>query len=98
MPNKLIIKEPSSFYSYLDEENFFRWLQSIPVVTDVVRVGFDLEISLDSPIDEPNLRDLIAVLKRYGVDLKCLRKFVDSSNESWFKNPQAYWYKAVFEE
>lgn len=96
MHEKLIVREPSFFYSYLDEENFFHWLESIPAVAGVTRVGRDLQISLKAPIDEPNLRDLVAVLKRYGVDMKCLSPFVDSTNEPWFKNPAAYWYKDVF--
>jgi hypothetical protein len=71
MPDELIIRESSSFYSYLDEESFFRWLESIPAVTDVVRVGRDLRISLKLP-------------------------FADPSNESWFKDPGAYWHYEVF--
>lgn len=98
MSDKLIIREPSTFYSYLDEENFFRWLESIPAVTGVSRVGFNLEVSLKPTIDEPNLRDLIAILRRYGIDMKCLKAFANPNNEFWFRNPIAYWYKAVFED
>ena len=98
MLDTLTIREPAIFYSYLDEENFFRWLESIPAVTSVSRVGLDLEVSLRQILDEPNLRDLIAIFRRYGIDMKCLRHLATSSNESWFKNPIAYWYKDVFQE
>jgi hypothetical protein len=80
----------------LDEENFFRWLESIPAVTGVARAGRDLDVSLKVPVGESDLRDLIALLKRYGIDMKCLRAFADAGNASWFRSPSAYWHADVF--
>lgn len=95
---KFIIKEPLPFYSYLDEKNFFRWLESIPAVKNVVGTSKGLELSIEMPIDEPNLRDLIAIMKRYSLDMKSLKTFCDSTNDAWFKNQTAYWYKSVFDD
>lgn len=94
---KLIIEEPDPFWSRLDEKSFFEWLKSIPAVKRIVGTKNGLEISLETPLDEPNLRDLIAVMHRYGIDKKCLRDFCTPDNEKWFKDPEKYWYKSVFE-
>jgi len=96
MSGKLVVKEPSIFFSYLDEENFFRWLAAIPAVKGVVRVGPALEVAIDEPIDEASLRDLIALLRRYGVDMKVLKDLVNPDNEAWFRSPVAYWFDSVF--
>lgn len=93
-----LIKEPAPFYSYLDEENFFRWLKSIPAVKGIVRVAQGMEIKMESPLSEPNLRDLIAIMTRYDIDMKDLRRFCDLTNEKWFKNRSSYWFKAVFDD
>lgn len=93
----LIIKEPNPFFSYLDEKSFFDWLESIPAVKSVVGTPQGLEVSLESPLDEKNLSDLIAVMHRYGIEKKHLRDLCTSENESWFKNTDKYWYKSVFD-
>lgn len=99
MITKLIIKEPNPYWSYLDEKNFFEWLESIPAIKKVIGIGtsLGLEIYIKTPLNEPNLRDLIAILHKYGIDKKCLREFATSENEKWFKDNNSYWYKSVFE-
>jgi hypothetical protein len=93
----LIIEEPRRFYSNLDEKHFFDWLQEIPAVKSVVGGVNGLTVKLDTPIKDPDLRDLIAVLTRYGVNRKCLAVLLNASNQAWFADPQKYWHSAVFE-
>ncbi|MFC4259034.1 hypothetical protein ACFOZ5_08345 [Marinobacter lacisalsi] len=91
------MKEPSKFYSYLDEENFFKWMQSIPAVNLIEREGHHLVITLiDQDIEEMDLRDLIAVFARYQIDMGDLKKFADTEHGEWINNPDAYWYCSIF--
>lgn len=96
MSNRIVIKEPNPFYSYLDEEHFFSWLESIPMVKSIIRISGGLELTLSETIEEEGLRDLIAVMARYGVDMHCLAKFCNLNNERWLKNKNAYWYEKIF--
>lgn len=95
----IIIREPGPFYSPLDEDYFFEWLQSIPVVKEVNGVkGGRLEITIEEPVNEECLADLMAVLSRYSVDLKPLKSLCAPNNEKWFRDPNKYWYPAIFED
>jgi len=42
------------------------------------------------------LRELIALYRRYDGKMSELEQFANDTNRSWFQNPAAYWYKAVF--
>ena len=84
---------PIRYWSYLDEKSFFEWAQSIPCVTSV-EGGF-LHIK-SKRLSESNLRDLIAIMYRYGLPMQQLLQFCSSSNEHWFKSADTYWFKAVF--
>ncbi|UXY16943.1 hypothetical protein N8I74_08005 [Chitiniphilus purpureus] len=96
MIDNLIINEPNPFWSYLDEKSFFAWLESIPAVIEVVGDGGGLNVSLRIPLEESSLRDLIALMHRYQIDKRCLRRFCVPENEKWFKDPEKYWYISVF--
>ncbi|MEZ5691220.1 MAG: hypothetical protein R3D71_06115 [Rickettsiales bacterium] len=97
MINIITIKSPNPFFSYLDEKSFFTWLESIDGVVKVAGYLDELDISLDVPLSEESLRDLIAVMHRYNVDKKCLKEFVTPENKKWFKdNKNAYWHNSIF--
>jgi hypothetical protein len=97
MTQTILIKEPGPFYSPQDEDYFFEWLQSIPAVKGVKGVkGGCLEVTIDGPVNEGCLADLMAVLSRYSVDLKPLKALCAPNNEKWFRDPIKYWYPAVF--
>lgn len=91
------INEPRPFFSYLDEKNFFTWLESIPAVKHINGSAKGLEISLATPLNESHIRDLIAIMHRYGIEKKPLQQLCTSENESWFKDKNKYWYQSVFE-
>jgi hypothetical protein len=43
-----------------------------------------------------DLRQLLAVCRRYGVDMRQLAKFETAKNRDWFRDPKSYWHQAVF--
>ncbi len=98
MKQKIIIQEPRFFFSYMDEEHFFHWLEDIPFVSEVVRVQDGLEVTLDGEFDKANIRDLIAVLRRYDLDMTCLRILCTEENQDWLKDHEAYWYAYIFKD
>ena len=42
------------------------------------------------------LRELLAICQRYGVNMRQLAKFETAANRPWFRDLQKYWYEAVF--
>ena len=84
---------PVLYFSQLDEDSFFSWVQQIRCVKSVEN-GF-LHIR-SRRLSESDLRDLIAVMHRYKLPMSQLQQFLNERNESWFRSPGMYWYKAVF--
>jgi hypothetical protein len=88
---------PMPYFSERDEAAFFNWLQSIPGVVSVTGEGRSLKIRLRSArLSGAALREFIALYERYRGDMTELAQFYNSSNASWFKNREAYWYAKVF--
>ena len=81
------------YFSQLDEDHFFTWAQEIPCIKSIDGGFFHIE---NANISEMDLRDLIAIMYRYKMPMKQLQKFCNSNNESWFNDPQKYWYSEVF--
>lgn len=96
MTYRLIFPEPRIFFSNKDEKVFFRWLEGIREIGRVTRVSNGLEAHVVLPISDRSLRELIALLTRYGLDKRCLAPLVSDDNEAWFKNKKMYWYRSVF--
>jgi hypothetical protein len=93
----LIWKASVSYFSQRDEAAFFGWLQSIPGVLGIRGVGRELQITLRSKrLSVEGLRELIAIYQRYGGHLSELALFLNTTNELWFRNPKASWFKSVF--
>ncbi|SEA75088.1 hypothetical protein [Nitrosospira multiformis] len=95
---KVIIQEPSLFFSDGDEDYFFEWLKSITSVKGFTRCVGGLEVTLVDQVDDPSLRELIGLMTRYGLDMKWLRNLRTAQNECWFANDNKYWYPSVFED
>jgi hypothetical protein len=94
---ELIWTAPMHYYSRSDEAAFFGWLQSIPGVTGVRGQGRELIIRLKSKrLSQNALRELLALYRRYNGRMSELEQFANDTNRSWFQDPDAYWYKAVF--
>ncbi|MBU2872223.1 hypothetical protein [Colwellia sp. E2M01] len=89
-----LICDSVSYFSQGDEVSFFNWLNSIESVVKVQGFGTELEVTVSSnDIPDEELRELLSIFTRYGVQLKQLRIFENSNNAEWFtQNKVAYWY------
>jgi hypothetical protein len=68
---ELIFRGPT-YYSPGDEKAFFDWLLSIPSVKAVGGKLWDLSITLKRQPSNADLRELLALLFRYRMDMKPL--------------------------
>lgn len=85
------------FYSQGDEDVFFKWLWSMPFVQEIVGEGRTIYIKIDpSQVDEDGLTDLLAIFRRYHVDMAQLVVFDREEFASWFRDADAPWHKEVF--
>ena len=76
----------------------FEWLERIPSIEKVWGVGQDLFVrTTGANIPDDDLRELIAVVTRYGADASQLRQFLNAKNKHWFRdNEKAFWCNSVF--
>lgn len=49
-----------------------------------------------SAIDEDGLRELLALFRRYGVDMAQLVAFDREEFAEWFRRADAYWHNDIF--
>jgi hypothetical protein len=85
------------YFSKLDEDMFFAWLERIACVSSFHGEGVDLLITLKrSNLLDDELRELIALFYRYSVDMTQLAQFETDANRSWFRDPSSYWHERVF--
>jgi hypothetical protein len=93
----LVWHAPTRYYSASDEAAFFTWLQAIPGVLSVRGIGRELHITLRSKrLSVHALRELLALYRRYGGNMRELAVFANPSNEDWFKATGTYWHRRVF--
>jgi hypothetical protein len=85
------------YYSPGDERAFFEWVRRISCVHRVWGMGDELYLEVPRRrISNACLRELLALFRRYEVEMAQLAQFENRFNREWFKNPSASWYKAVF--
>lgn len=96
--NTELIIQTGWFYSQADETHLFEWLESIKCVMSFEGRGAgEVVVSLRSErLSKTDLLELLALHMRYGLPMKSLAQFRTKQNESWFCDPDKYWYKAVF--
>ena len=86
------------YYSENDEAAFFEWLDKLPCVEKYEGELDVLDICINQArLDAGSLYELLALFRRYNVDMKQLRVFDRDEFASWFRNPKADWFKEVFE-
>ena len=79
------------------ERAVFEWSMRIPCVQSCEGDGSrGLVVQLNRRPGKDDLWQLLALCHRYGVDMKQLAKFETAKNRPWFRDPQKYWYQAVF--
>ena len=85
------------FYHQDDERAFFEWLARIPCVENVRGEGRrGLVVCLRRKPGQHDLRQLLALFFRWGVDMRQLARLENDENRTWFTNPDAFWHEAVF--
>lgn len=92
----LFFKEAKRYHSYLDEKYFYTWLEDIDCVDGVTYSSEGLKIEMNSDPTQGDLLDLIALFYRYDLNLKIFTQFLDEDNESWLRDPRAYWHEKMF--
>ncbi|MBU2705302.1 hypothetical protein KCM76_04880 [Zooshikella marina] len=85
--------QPVTYFSELDEKSFFTWAQDIDCVSSIKMGCLQLEVA---KLNEDSIRELLALFERYKLDPKKLSLALNHENESWFKNPDAFWYQEIF--
>lgn len=96
MDIELLVESPV-FYSGVDEDVFFAWIERIEPVGEVRGEGRLLRLKVAAAqLDEDSFRELIAIFKRYALDMKELAKLDLPAFTQWFRNPKAYWHEQVF--
>jgi len=86
------------YYSENDEAAFFEWLDKLTCVEKYEGELDVLNIHVDQGrLDAGSLYELLALFRRYSIDMKQLRVFDKDKFASWFRNPKSYWFKEVFE-
>lgn len=86
------------YFSQVDEEIFFAWLNRIGAVSESRGAGDELIIMIkDGPISDPDLRELVGLFHRYNIEKRQLSQFASDRNSSWFKdNANAFWHGEIF--
>jgi len=93
---ELLIRE-GRYYSQADEDAFFERLKNLPCVKSIVGMPDGLHIALKRPPSEEQLRELIALLYRYDLDMTPLAALTTARNEAWFaRDRRAFWHRKVF--
>jgi hypothetical protein len=93
---QITVRGPT-FFSANDESAMFEWLHKIKILT-VEGIGADLCFKLRRRPTDGQLRDLLALFFRYGLNMRPLAALRTPANESWFADPAKYWFAAVFAE
>jgi hypothetical protein len=96
MPHRELIVRGPTYFSAGDESAFFAWLSSIPCVADITGQSRDLHIRLRRMPSNADLRELVALLYRYKMDMRPLAAMKTPRNTKWFADPKAYWHAKLF--
>jgi len=89
----------TTFYSMGDERRFFQGLKDISAIKDIRGVGRELILQLDiRSLNKEMMRELIALLWRYGVSLSPLKALaINNKRFAWLHDDRCYWYKNMFD-
>lgn len=85
------------FFSQGDEDAFFAWLSRLAFVESYAGRGSTLYIRANlGSVDHQELREIIALFHRYGIDLRQLAAFDRPEFATWFRDKRSYWYEGIF--
>jgi hypothetical protein len=85
------------YYSQHDENVFYKWLKR---VRSVVRLHGEsdklfIEVRADK-FDQKDLREMLALFRRYNIDLTALANLEHDTNRPWLCDESKWWYPLVF--
>jgi hypothetical protein len=84
------------FYSPADEAGFFAALGAVKAIRKIQGCGDSLVVSVPARLSESSLRDLIGIFHRYRIEMGQLGQFRNDTNEGWFYDREAFWFRSVF--
>ena len=97
--NGLLVCRKVKFYCQKDKEAFFEWIQKLEFIERAYEDNKDIILELcNGYFDQFEIRELIALFRRYKINKKELQKVLRPQNRRWFLDRKAYWYKGVFGE
>lgn len=86
------------FYSQGDERRFFQGLKEIKAIKNIEGVGVNLIIGIEMRLlTKDALKELIALLWRYGIPLSPLYLLAERKKFAWLNDERGYWYKSLFD-
>ena len=86
-----------TFYSRGDENRLFQGLNDIPAITDIIGVGRSLVLKIDARVlNNDMLRELIALLWRYGIALHPINILCKKKKFVWISDEKFYWHQSMF--
>ena len=87
----------SSFYSKGDERRLFQGFKEIAAIRIVQGIGPDLLLDIQvATLNKEGMRELLALLWRYGIPLTPLRMLAEKKKFDWLNDSQGYWHSAMF--
>jgi hypothetical protein len=87
----------SMYYSQHDEDVFFGWLKFVPSVASVRGELDELLIEVDVAKLSPNqLQELLALFRRYNIDLSSLAHLESDVNRGWLRDESKWWHQLLF--
>ncbi len=93
MNNNYIVCKKVSFYSQIDENMFFEWINSISCIEKFEGAGDELYLILvNRELSYEDMKNLIALLYRYKIKMDQLQPFVTANNQM----AVAPWRKQIF--
>ena len=92
-----LVAKSVRFYSENDESAFFHWLKSIESIQNLDGELDLLYIDVDiNKLNSSDLRELIAVFFRYGIDMHQLSTLKNNRRWKWFTETNTFWHDRVF--
>jgi hypothetical protein len=89
----------ATFYSMGDERRFFQGLNDNPAISDIKGIGRQLECDLMlRNLNRDSLRDLMALLWRYGISLKPISVLSERKKFEWLNDERGYWHRSMFQK
>jgi hypothetical protein len=65
----IISFEGPVFFAQADEDQFFRWLSSLPEYQGIRGIGTVLELTLSAPTSPDTVQQLLVIFRRWRIDV-----------------------------